>query len=454
MRVSLLLFLLALPLFAQDSSQEEEEKSSSGVRFGMKSYPSLRFGNVLRMDIHAKFQGDFRGFSPELKASEECDPYNASAGCLFELHRARVSVEGRFLEHFEFEVERELREDLREPRLVMVEEGDGVQVKEITNPWRDVYVNFRYFRRLQIQAGKFKLPFSLEQLSGEHKLDFIYRSRIADLLSPGRDIGIMAHGWLLDRRLHYEAGLFKQDGDNALGSKESPTGERSFAGRLTGTPLRLIGVPAWLKDIEFGGAFVSTTVPPDTGEAGLKGLRGRTPTGETFFPHLFVHGQRLRLGTEMNWSPGPFSLQGEFIRVQEERRGEGLRGENIPDLIERGWYLTGTWVVTGEKKAGGVEPRKAFVTGRGFGAVELAARYEQIRFGSSEHSGRPSRSIRAVSILGNSDRAWTLGVNWYVNQWVKIQANAIREKIEDTQRSPIPGRERFWTRLVRLQFVM
>ena len=454
MRVSLLLFLLALPLLAQDSPQEEEEKGSPGVRFRMRPYPSLRFGNVLRMDFHAKFQGDFRGFSPELKASGECDPYNASAGCLFELHRARVSVQGRFLKHFEFEVERELRENLREPRLVTVEQGDVLVVKQVTNPCRDVYVNFRYFRRFQIQAGKFKLPFGREQLTGPQKLDFIYRSRIGDLLSPGRDIGILAHGRFFNRGLNYEAGLFKQDGDNALGSKESPTGERSFAGRLMGTPLRLIGAPAWLKDIEFGGAFVATTVPPDTGEAGMKRLRGRTPTGETFFPHIFVHGQRLRLGTEMNWSLGPFSLQGEFIRVQEERRGQGLRGENIPDLIEQGWYLTGTWVVTGEKKAGGVEPRKAFLTERGFGAVELAARYEQIRFGSSAHSGGPSRSIRTANILGNSDRAWTFGVNWYVNHWVKIQANAIREKIEDTQRSPIPGRERFWTRLVRLQFVM
>lgn len=467
-----LLLLLLLPfiaprLSAQDEEQEqnnassvtvptpEEEKPAPGMRFRMRPYPEVRFGKVLRMEFHTKFQADFRGFSPELQPKRECDPYNSSAGCLFELNRMRISVEGRFLKDFEFDVERELRDNLREPKLVTVEQGQDVaRVVQINNPWRDVYVNYRYFRRFQIKAGKFKLPFSMEQLTGPHKLDLIFRSRIADLLAPGRDIGIMAHGRFFNRGLNYEAGLFKQDGDNARDSKKSPTGERTFAGRLTGTPLRLIRAPALLKDIEFGGAVVSTTVPPDTGAAGLKGLRGRTPAQDTFFPHIFVHGQRLRLGTEMSWTPGPFSLKGEFIRMQEQRRGQGFQGQDIPDLIERGWYLTGSWVVTGEQKAGGIVPHKAFLTERGIGAVELAARYDQISFGSSDHPGRPSRSIRAANILENGDHVWTFGVNWYVNRWVKIQFNGIHEKFEDMERTPIPGQEEFWTRVVRLQFSM
>lgn len=470
MKLSLWLLLLlpfiAPRLSAQDEEQEqnnassvvarpqEEERAAPGIRFRMRPYPDLRFGKILRLEFHTKFQGDFRGFSPELQPKKECDPYNASVGCLFELNRARISVEGRFLKDFEFDVERELRDNLKEPKLVTVMEEGVTRVEQIRNPWRDVYVNYRHFRRFQIKAGKFKLPFSMEQLTGAHKLDLIFRSRIADLLAPGRDIGIMAHGRFFNRGLNYEAGLFKQDGENARDSRKSPTGERSFAGRLTATPLRLIRAPAFLKDLGFGGAFVSTTVPPDTGTNGLKGLRGRTPTADTFFPHIFVRGQRLRLGTELNWTPGPFSLKGEFIRVQEERRGQGFRGENIPDLIEQGWYWSGSWVVTGEKKAGGIVPRRAFWTERGIGAVELAARYEQIRYGSSEHPGRPSRSIRAANILENGDHVWSFGVNWYVNRWVKIQANGIREKFVDMERSPIPGQDRFWTRVVRLQFSM
>ena len=380
--------------------------------------PSLRFGRMLRVDFRAKFQGDFRGFVPEQRTGEE----------LFDLRRRRIGVQGRFLRHFEYEVERELRE---------------------VNPWRDVFVNLRYLRDFQIRAGKFKIPFGLEQLTSPTELDFIFRSRISDHLAPARDIGITAHGRLFRRGLNYEAGAFREDGENAR------TAGLTIAGRLTGTPLRLIPLPKSVKRAEVGGAFAISELPE-----GPFGLRGRMISRASFFPNegqrIFVHGERRRLGAEMSWMPGPFSVKGEFIHVQDERRGQGLLGEDLPHLISRGWYLSGTWALTGEKKDNGIQPRKDFILERGIGAVELAARYEQIRFGSSEHPGRPFRHERAANILGNSNRVWTFGVNWYLNRYVKIQGNAIREKLEDTQgdRSPISGRDRFWTWLCRMQFVM
>jgi hypothetical protein len=54
-------------------------------------------------------------------------------------------------------------------------------------------------------------------------------------------------------------------------------------------------------------------------------------------------------------------------------------------------------------------------------------------------------------VLGASDRALAFGINWYLNRWVKIQGNGIRERLEDPQRSPIFGRTLFWTRVVRIQ---
>ena len=152
--------------------------------------------------------------------------------------------------------------------------------------------------------------------------------------------------------------------------------------------------------------------------------------------------------------PGPFSLKGEFISLADERRGQGLHDEDLSDMLGRGWYASGGWVVTGERTAGGVRPRREVLRGWGSGAVEIATRYEQLRFGSAEHPGKPSRSIRAANVLSQSDRAWTFGVNWYMNRWVKVQGNFIREKIEDSFRSPIPGQDLFWSRIVRLQFIM
>lgn len=451
LRLLFLLLFLALPLLAQDrdtpASDEGEERGPAAVRLRLRPYPSLRIRRVLRLDFHLKFQGDFRGFDPILKRGEE----------LFDLHRVRLGIEGRFLRDFEYEVEREIREEI-----------SGGNFENPRHPWRDAFMNFRHFRDFQIRLGKFKLPFSREQLTGPTRLDFIFRSRLADNIAPGRDLGIVAHGNLSDLGLRYEAGLFKQDGeiaratgltfetDRSPAKIEVPGGQRTFAGRVTGTALRWLPVPGFLKRLELGGAFASSTVPPGIGLAGAKGLEGRTVSGKTFFPHLFVHGQRLRIGAEMNWTPGPFSLNGEFVHARDERRGQSTRGADLPDLIARAWYLSGTWVVTGERKRGGVEPRKNFLPGRGMGAVELAVRAEQLRFGSSEHPGNPSRATRAANILGNSDRAWTFGVNWYWNRLVRIQFNSVRERIEDTAlgRSPIQGTAVYWMRIVRLQFVM
>jgi len=402
----------------KEKRQKKEKKApkespSKGFQFRMRRRPSLRFGDTVRVDLRVKIQGDFRGFSPAVPTSEG----------LFDLRRARVGVEGEFLKHFEYEVEREL--------------------EKVAFPWRDVFVNFRYFRDFQIQGGKFKIPFSMDQLTGPTNLDFIYRSRIGAQLAPARDTGVMLHGRFFQRGLNYQAGLFRHDGENGGG------GGRTLAARLTGTPLRLSPAPRLLRDLELGGAFTFSRVPE-----GRSAVRGETISRRNFFDGVYVHGPRLRLGAEMRWTPGPFSLKGEYIRVSEERRGQGIFGDDLPGVISRGWYLSGSWALTGEKKAGGLEPRKNFLQGGGSGAVELAARYEHAGFSGQPHSDPPLRHPRAANVLGNSDRLWTFGVNWHLNRYAKIQFNGIREKILDTQRSPLPGREIFWSALCRLQVVI
>ena len=53
-----------------------------------------------------------------------------------------------------------------------------------------------------------------------------------------------------------------------------------------------------------------------------------------------------------------------------------------------------------------------------------------------------------------SDRAVTLVINWYWNRHFKVQLNGIREKLEDPTRVPITGEHVYWTRLLRVQFIM
>src|SRR6187200_828762 len=88
----------------------------ASAQFVMKNRPSLRLGEFLRVDLRARVQTDFRAFSPDLTTDEGS----------FDLNRARLGIEGTFLEHFDFQVERELRETF-----------GGLKPK---HPWRDAYV--------------------------------------------------------------------------------------------------------------------------------------------------------------------------------------------------------------------------------------------------------------------------------------------------------------------------
>jgi phosphate-selective porin OprO/OprP len=409
--VFLCLELLPSPARGQGQSFNEEYAKGSdkeGIHLVMKRYPSLRFGNVLRIDFRARFQVDLRSFSPRL----DSDP-------TFEFRRARVGIQGVFLKRLEYEVEGELL--------------------DADNPWRDVYLNYRGLQGLQIQAGKFKVPFGLDQLTRITDQDYLFRSRAGDLLTPGRDVGFMAHGRFFKRGLTYQAGLFRADGDNA------GTGQKTVAVRLTGTPLRWLPGAHPFKNLTVGVAATTSGLPE-----GLNSLRGRTLSRHTFFDRVFVNGRRSRWGTELDWGHGPFSMRGEFIQSEDTRLNQGVRSQNLPNLLGRGWYVSGTWMATGEKKT---KPRREFLRDGGWGALELAARYEQLSFGSRTRSGPAATHARAANILGNSERIWTFGVNWYLNRHAKIQVNAVHEVIEDWRRGPLAGQQQFWGQFVRLQWV-
>jgi phosphate-selective porin OprO/OprP len=410
--------VLSLTLQAQEGvpgpkSTDEEDRTPS-VRFLFKERPSLRIGKSLRVDFRAKLLGDFRKFPLR----------DAVRQPTFEFQQSRVGVQGDFLEHLEYEAEAELADG--DPR------------------WQDLYLNVRYFRDFQVQFGKFKQPFGRDRLTALDDLTFAFRSRIGSELAPGRDVGVMIHGRVYNRALSYQAGIFRGNGETGGSSG------RTMAARLTGAPLRALPAPRWLQSLELGIAVTSSQLPEKLG-----GLTGETVFGEAFSPRVYVAGQRLRLGFEMGWAAGPFSIEGEFTHARDERSQMGVRANDLPGLIARGWYLGAAWAVTGERKTGGaIQPRRDFLHDGGFGALEFAIRFERLRFGSGEHPGMPATHARAPNIPATSDGVWTSGINWYLNRYLRIQGNIIRERVEGFPGGDAAERRTFWTQVARLQFVI
>jgi phosphate-selective porin len=321
---------------------------------------SFRMGKLFRADLRGSVNAD-------INANDD-----------FDFGRARIGVEGKFLKHFQYEVEHDFRS---------------------THSWKDVFLDLNHLDDAQVKVGKFKIPFSMDELTSVKALDFVNRSRIARDLAPARDIGVMLHGRLFSEVLGYQAGVFRNDGENS----ESDTGVRgmqTYAARLTAEPL---------KTLHFGAAVMTSKVPE-----GLNSLKQKGA------PEVYVKGKRLRFGTEFRWESGPFSIKSEWVHVSEARNGQSIRQTDLPAKLSRGMYLSGTWRM-----------KKPF---------QLAARYERVWYGSADPEGIAFSSPRSPTLPVTVNQIWTGGVNWFPHPFVKIQFNGVRDQ--------------HWTGVIRLQFSM
>jgi phosphate-selective porin len=403
--------------------QQAQQPADQGVRFVWGEHPSLRFGRALRLDFVGRFQEDGRkpGDSPLLFET-------------WELHRLRAGIEGEIFNRVQFSIEREFYE--RENR-----DGDDEGFSKTL--WKDVYVDANLTDALQVRAGRFKIPFGGEQLTGISNIDFVYRSLGATYLSPSRDIGAALHGNLFDDRINYWAGVFEHDGDNSR-SRRIEGGDETFAARVTAQTWNQNNGPGLL---EFSGAFMRSAVSDES--VLPNGLRGRTAMSQfVFYEPVFVKGNRSRFEADVDYMAGPFSARAEYTWMTDQRLEQGFGSDDLPDARARAWYVSGTWVITGERKDRPVEP------GRWFGALEAAARIEQIRFSGATGDDIPFRNPRAITIFPVANDVATVGLNWYVNRWVKLQVNAIREEIDDIERNPILSGGAFWSRVLRLHLLL
>ena len=229
------------------------------------------------------------------------------------------------------------------------------------DPWRDVYVNYKQYGFAQVQVGKFKMPFSLDENTSATNLDFVYRSRIAALLAPGRDRGAMVHGRVLRRGvLRYELGAFQRRRQQCQDVRHRSRARRTDAGGPRAGAAVQIDEVTRERPGDRRSRSRRATFPE-----GFSDLRGRTELDALFYrPTFLVNGQRRRIGFEARWRPGPFSIKSEYIRLTDERLGQSVDDTDLSPFVAAGWYVSGTWALTGEKKADGLDtPRRPLFQG-------------------------------------------------------------------------------------------
>lgn len=415
------LALLAAPAFAQGKKKDKDKRG-----FVWDDRPTIVFGKNINVEFKGRALVEWRAFDPD--QGED----------LFHLRTARLGLKGKLTKHFSWEAEREVTGD----DVAHLKAGD----------WKDVNLEWKTFKAASVRGGRFKMPFGLEQTTGISDLDFAYRALGSTEIAPARDKGVMASGDL--GHFNYEAGIFDDDGDNAKSNEPQFVAKGqdinhlgpAFAARVVGDVFRPLPLGK-LRSANVGVAYTTADVPE-----GLNSLRAESVWGSNITKRVYVKGRRQRYGTQFEWTPGPASIKAEWMQSREQRKQQSNRDQDLSDYIGTAWYVTGTWFITGEKKDNNIKVKHPLYKG-GPGAIEVAARIEQLSFESASTSGPAFTNPRADHLLRNSDTVFTAGVNWTTSPWTRILINAIHEDIEDPNRSPVTGTTSFWSGVLRLNIV-
>lgn len=390
---------------------------------GWKTGPGLRLKNKqadFEIGINGYGQLDFASFRnwedrEGSLGNNDFDVPRFRVGVDAKWHRLSLEVQGDFADAVNFK--------------------DDQDVDRLLDAWLD----YRFAKGLRLRLGNQKLPVSVEWLTSIRRVDFIERSLLVSNLGVSRDWGAMLHGAL--GRLDYEAGVFGGDG----------RGRRDRAETTAAAHLSL-DLPRGLR---LGGSFSQADIAAEPDGPSLdplsKGTKGEALSGFDFFERKFVNGKRRRLGAEASWVRGPASLKGEFLHLREERLGQGPSFEDLPPVIGQGWAASATWLVTGEKKRAGIEPRHPL--GRGPGAIELSLRAEETRFDDDgPDSGFAGAGARSRNLRPTADRAFTGGLSWWPISQIRFLTNLVVERFKDPLLAPETGRRgNYVTLLARLQ---
>ena len=399
------LVVVAAALAASGAPAQEKKKAEPPHGWEVKPFSLENPSAGFRLALRGYVQADFRSFLDWTAGDEDSGNLRADE---FEWRRARIGLEGEW-KRLSLEVD-------VDPAF---EEGGEL---------KDAWLSLRLAKALQIRGGHLKPPVSPERLTSPAKTDFTERAAVVESIAPNRDWGVTLHGEI-GRAVDYQAGVFEGDGN-----ERDARAETTAAARLVLKPAR------WFH---LGGSFSQGDVAASAAGPGLdpkpKGFEGTSVTGFVFFPPVFVAGRRLRWGADARIEAGPASLWGEFLEGREQRRGQGPTLEDLPDVRGQGWSANVTWLVTGEKKSRTIRPGRSLFGGPG--AIELAARYEELRFDDVRNEGFESAGSRAANVRPAGLQAFVGGLSWWPSPFLRLMGDVVVERYDDALRAPEPGKK-------------
>lgn len=349
-----------------------------------------------KMKVRGRLQTDYDAINQNTGITGQP---NVSAA---EIRRARLGVEGLLFGDVEYKFEVDFADD--------------------TTAIKDAYMEYvGLMEGLGIRVGHFKTFNSLEHMTSSRFITFMERAAFIDAFELDRQIG--GGAIYADHHFTASAGIYGPTaGDDSTWLNDVKTG----AARVTWAPINTDDHYGKHAVVHFGGSWRT--------RHGSQDLRGNpVPANDQFFRYR-ARGADLHLADRFIATPqifdqdtfwglegavvwGPWSLQGEYAQLHPDL-APGFIG-NDPTYI--GWYLEGSWYVTGESrtyKEGefGRPKVKRPVSSGGPGAWQLAAKYDVLDLSSE------ATTIPTCALCGNQN-TWLLGVNWWLNDYTRVTFN-------------------------------
>jgi phosphate-selective porin OprO/OprP len=322
-----------------------------------------------------------------------------------ELRRARLGMEGLLWQHWNWKIEADFA-------------NEEVALKDA---WLG-YENESWWLRL----GHHHVPFGLSTMASSKYMLFIERPLLADnVLQPTRRIGLFAFTHWGDRAT-LQAGVFAgtdgEDPDACLIGFDECDEQLSFALRGTWNPylvdaghLLHVGGAVWYLDPQ--DSTVSVEQRP-----GVFHVVDTKFQSAKFGPNVVDDVLAFNLEAAAVW--GPFVAQAEYTdwdTSRERPAGSPITDPGPDDVNLDGWYVEAGYFLTGEsmnfKTAeglyGSVKP-KGIVGKGGFGAWQIAVRYDNMDLNDA-----------SAGLLGGEQDSLSFGLNWYVTNTMRFQANYV-----------------------------
>jgi phosphate-selective porin OprO/OprP len=340
----------------------------------------------------------------------------------FILRRARIGLEAIMFDYYEF-------------RFLSDFSGSNLNApappSTPTPSIVDAYGNIHYFDEAQFLGGRFKQPFSYEQLITDRYTPFLERSLI-DQLVPQRDIGLMIHGQnLLEGCFEYYLAV----SDGQINGNFDSTNNKDFVGRVVVHPFAPYE-DSYLRYLTLGlsstfGEVRQTPLQVSPSNSFPQVLR--TPLGVpwlTFNSASTANGDRTRFSPEVQYFVGPFAIASQYYIHNQEvsPAASGLAGTRQINVFFHGYYVMTTLLLTGEERTGfsrGANPRRPFDLRNPFanpGMWELSARVSQLHASDNIFLAGTS-NLASPTTNANGCTEMTLGFNWYLNRGMLMRFN-------------------------------